>query len=291
MTIPTKRRCLWDLSSLANSVGNSVERKRVLTHALKLSRKRGDDHQVAQTLAVLSDTNREMDLREEGIPQAKEASEIFERFGDTASQVGCLVFLASMLCNDNQLDAAEEAASRAIDLLDSKGPQPLFCDAHRALAEVHSSKGNTKKALHHYEVALGIASSLNHHAELFWIYLALSQLSSKEGRSNDAHAFIERAKSHTVNNPYLVARASLQQVKLWCSQNMFQEAKSEALHALDVFEELGATENAEYTRGLLRAIEPILELMMVGSSNQCYLSFLLTSCSVGTADSDRWRDT
>ena len=37
---------------------------------------------------------------------------------------------------------------------------------------------------------------------------------------------------------------------------MFEEAKSEALCNLDVFEKLGATHDAEHTRGLLRRIDP-----------------------------------
>jgi hypothetical protein len=81
------------------------------------------------------------------------------------------------------------------------------------------------------------------------------QLSSNEGRFNDAHAHIERARSYAVSNSYLLARASLLQARSWDRQHMFQEAESEALHALDVFEELGATTFAVDARQFLEEID------------------------------------
>jgi len=65
--LPSKAECLEDLSWSFDSVGNDLERKRILTHALKLRRERGDDRGVAQTLGILSDANRQIGLLEEGI--------------------------------------------------------------------------------------------------------------------------------------------------------------------------------------------------------------------------------
>ena len=111
---PSKPQCLFSLSRLFNLVGNLVERKRLLSYSLKLWRERGDDFWVAQILRDLSNANRQMDLEEEGIRQAKEASKIFERFGSVVRQAECLTILAWSLCEAKQLDAAEEAGSRAI---------------------------------------------------------------------------------------------------------------------------------------------------------------------------------
>jgi len=83
---PSKPQCLENLSWLFRSVGNSVEHKRILTHTLKLWRERGDDCRVALTLSYLSNANREIGLCKEGTQQAKEASEIFERLGNTTRQ-------------------------------------------------------------------------------------------------------------------------------------------------------------------------------------------------------------
>ena len=117
---PSKLLCLQNLSSLFHLVGNSTECKRLLTHTLKLWRGRGDDGRVAMALGELSDVNRVMGLCKEGTQQAKEASGIFERLGDAVGQAGCLINLAHLLRKDGQLDAAEETASRGINIL----PQP-----------------------------------------------------------------------------------------------------------------------------------------------------------------------
>ena len=117
---PSKPRCLQSLSRLFELIGNEVERKRLLTHALELWREQGDDNRVAETSMVLSDANRLMGLYEEGIQQAREASGIYERLGDTINQAWCLDGLARSLYQNKQLDAAEETASRAINLLSEK---------------------------------------------------------------------------------------------------------------------------------------------------------------------------
>ena len=78
---------------------------------------RGSDREVARAPSHLSDTNRLMCLYEEGIRKAKGALEILERLGNTPAQAGCLIELAWSVHDDKQFDAAEEAASHAIDLM------------------------------------------------------------------------------------------------------------------------------------------------------------------------------
>ena len=119
------------------------------------------------------------------------------------------------------------------------------------LGNIYRAKGNAEKAIHHFEIALEIASSYNWHDQLFRIHLSLTQLFSGE----DAHTHVERARSHAVNEPYNLALASLLQATLWEKQDMLEEAKSEASHALELFEKLGAAEGAEETRQLLEKIE------------------------------------
>ena len=252
---PSKVRCLRDLSWLLESVGNRAERKRLLTYTLKFWRERGDDYQVALTLSDLSDANRRVDLYKEGIQQAKEASEIFERLGDTVAQAKCLIDLALLLHDVKQFDAAEEAASRAIGLLPEKGEQSQVCEGHRVLGDIYHSKGKTEKAIRHFEIALGIASSLNIVYHLFWVHFALADVFSGEGRFDSAHIHIEHAKSHAAGDAYNLARASRLQAELWDKQRRFEEAKSEALRTLGVFEKLGATHDAEETRRLLGRID------------------------------------
>ena len=61
--------------------------------------------------------------------------------------------LASLLYEDKQLDAAEEAAFRVIDLPSDKGIQFSVCDCHRILGDIYYDKlkGETEKAIDHFE--------------------------------------------------------------------------------------------------------------------------------------------
>jgi len=252
---PSKPECLLQLAHLIYSVGNHVERKRLLTHALNLWRKQENDGKVAETLMELSNVNRVIGLHKEGIPQVKEALEICGRLSDTNEQAYCLIMLAFLLCSDNQLDAAEESAFRAIDLLPEKGHQFNVCESHRALANIYQSKGDTEKAIHHFEVALGISSSFNWHETLFYLHYELAKLLCCKGRFGDAHAHIEHAKSHTAGNAYFLGYAMGLKATVWYNQNRHEEARSEALRAADVYEKLGAAKDVEDCRRLLWTIE------------------------------------
>ena len=229
-----------------------MERKRLLTHTLKLQRERGSDRKVARTLGYLSDTNRMMGLHKEGIQQAKEALKILEQLGDTETQAGCLMKLASLLHSDKQFDAAEEAVTRVIGLVPENRSQVY--ESHRVLGGVYQSKGKTGKAIHHYELALGIASSFNWHDGLSFIHYSLALLFLDQGRFDDAHAHIEQTKLHTINNPYYLGRTMELQARIWYKQHRLKEARSEALRAVDIFEKLGATKSIEDCRKLLQDI-------------------------------------
>jgi len=250
----SKLGCLYHLSRLLGSVGNYVERKRLLTHAVNLSRERDDDW-VAPALAELSDTNRVLGFHKEGIQQAKEAVGVHERLGNAVGQAVCLIRLASLLCSDNQLDAAEEAAFHAIDLIPEEGEQFRVSESHRVLGDIYRSKGDTEKAIHHFEVAIGIASPLGWQETLFWLHYGLAGLFRDEDRFDDAHTHIELAKSHTADSAYLLGHAIGLQALLWYNQHRLEEARSEALRAADIYEKLGAARDAEGCRRFLRDIE------------------------------------
>lgn len=152
---------------MVQEVGNYSEQKQLLIHTLELERLRGNDTHVARTLVDLSDVNRQVGAYEEGIRQAKEALEILERIGNTVEQPHCLGKLAWLLLDDKQLEAAQEAAARAITLVTEEGQEYLVCDLHRILGKIWGSKGEKEKAIHHFETALGIASPPNWDDQLF----------------------------------------------------------------------------------------------------------------------------
>ena len=252
---PSKPRCLLQLSRLFESVGNRMERKRLLIHTLKLWRERADDFRIAQTLRLLADVNRHLGNYTEGIHQTNEALKIYKQLDHMAGQTHSLNGLAWLLCQDNQLDAAEEAASRVIDLLPDQDNQFLACQCRRVLGKICHSKGETEKAIKHFEVALGIASSFSWHDEQFWILCSLAKLFRDQGNFDNARSHVEQAKSHTTNATYLLGRAMQLQADIWYQQRRVEEAKSEALRAIDVFEGIGATKDVGVTRKLLQRIE------------------------------------
>jgi len=252
---PCKPSCLVWLSRLFGEIGNYTEYKRILTHTLQLRRGRGDDRRVAEVLRDLSDANRLLGLYKEGIECAEEALKISERLGDTTRQAWCLNKLAWLLLDDKQLDAAKEAASRALDLFPEKGQESQVTDCHGVLGKIYGSKGEIEKAVYHFETALEIASSFGWDDRLFWTHCDLAQLFSDHDRFDDANVHVERAKSYTGNHAYNQATAMKLQARVWYQQDRFEEARSEALRAVDGFEKLGATGRLNGTKDLLRKIE------------------------------------
>ena len=154
-----------------------------------------------------------------------------------------------------QLDAAEEAASLSIDLLSDRVDQPLVCQCHQILGEIHSSKGETEQAIDHFEIALRIASPFNWHSEQFRAHFSLALLFFEQGRFDDSHAHIKRAKSHAVNNEYLMGRATEFQARFCNRQDRLREARSEILCAIAIYEKVRATTDLERCRSILRGIE------------------------------------
>ena len=252
---PSKRRCLRELARLIGFVGNHAERKRLLDCALELERELGSDDEVALTLNYLSAANRMVGLFGEGIDQAKEALEIYERIGDMANQGDSLIKLAWSLYADEQLDAAEEAASRVIDLLAETGQEYLVCQSHQVLGSTYRAKGRREDAIRHYETAIEIAIPPNWKGQLFWTHYFLAELFLYEGDFSDAHSHIERAKPHTVDNAFLLGRVVVLQAAVYYQQRMLSEATSETVRALEIFGRLGALGNAEECERLLRDIE------------------------------------
>jgi tetratricopeptide (TPR) repeat protein len=252
---PSKAKCLFQLARLFEEVGNYAESKQLFIHTLKLGREQGDDLGVAETLWSISNTNRMLGLNKEGIQQAKEALELFERFSDVPGQARSLCHLAYSLYDDGQFNAAEGAASQVINRFSGRGEQYEVCECLRILGETCHSQGKTEKAIERFQAALEIASSFNWHHQLLWIHYSLANLSFDKGRFDDAHAYIEHAKSLAINDALRLSRMVERQALFWYRQRKFEEARSAVSYAADVYERLGATKDVEDCRNLLRRIE------------------------------------
>ena len=260
----SKSKCLFELARLFERVGIWAEEKRLLTDTLQLERRRGDDCGVARTLIWLCDVNRRLGCSREGIQQGKEAMGIYERLRDTIGQANCWNHLAAALYDDNQLDAAEEAASRAIDLVSEKGQESLLCISHQALGGVYNSKGEAEKAIQHLQTSLEIASAFDRHDLLFWIHDTLAWVLLDQDKLNDADAHVKQLRLRAADNLDRLGRATEMQARIWYQQHRLEDAKSEALRALEIYENLGATTNAEGCRAMLQRIESAKESHLTG---------------------------
>ena len=263
----SKPECLLELSQLIFFTGYHAECKRLLTLALELWRERGDDDGVARTLMHLSGTDRLVSTPEESVRHAREVSEAYERLGATADQARCLITVTFSLYEDNQLDAAEEAAFRAISLLPESGQEFLVSEACRTLGNIYKSKGETTMAIHYFEAALGVAPPSSEDDRLFWIYRSLARLFLDEGRFDDAHAHIERAKSYTIYNTENLVLAMELQAVIWYTQGKLEEARSEALPALDFYEEVGFAWGAEACGAFLQLAQEKLDSQVVSGQS------------------------
>ena len=252
---PSKPECLFQLSRLFNAIGDDVGQKQLLEYVLKLWRERGDDLHVAETLRFVSNVNAYLGLHKEGIEQAKEALEIYKRLDDITGQALTWEQLAVSLYKDKQLNAAEEAALRMIDLLADEDERPATCACYRTLAKICRSKGEMEKATSHFETALGIASRFNDQFQQFWIHCSLAELFFGENKFDEAHARVELAKSHATNDPYSLGRAMELEAEFWYKQGRFGEAKSEALSAISTYEKIGAAKDVEDCRRIIRDVE------------------------------------
>ena len=257
-----KPECLSQLSRLFGQVGNHLEQKRLLTHTLELERQMGDDSWIAHTLQQLSDANRNLNLYDEGIGEAREALEIFERIGDTSGRQQCLSRLAWLFLEDrqhNQLDAAEDVASRAIDLASEMGQEHQICQLHCVLGKICWAKGEKPKAIDHFDTSIRIASPFGWDDVLFWNHFGLASLFRDEDEFDEANAHIERAKSHAANDAYKLGRAMEMQARVWYRQLRLEEAREEASHALEAYKKLGAARDAGDCEKLLQNVEEAME--------------------------------
>ena len=254
-----KPRCLRGLSQLFEMVGNLAEEKRLLTHALSLWRKRWNYPRVCQTLWYLSDVNRRLGLYREGIQQAEEVLKICKWIRFRHGQVNSLRLLAELWLGTGQLDAAENAALRTIDLLPKEGQEFLLCKSHRVLGNIYDRKGEKEKAFVHHETALRISSTFGWQDMLFCNHYDLANLFLNEHEFGDANTHVEQAKSHTVDNMHNIGLAMELQAWIWYRQCRLEDARREASGALEIFEKLGAAQGVEKCSRVLQEIERATE--------------------------------
>ena len=254
-----KPSCLSELSMLFQTLGNHEEQKRLLTRSLTLARRQDSYGTIGLILLRLSSANRELGLYKEGIQQVKEASDIYVRLDDPVMQARCSERLSLFLLEDHQLDAAEDAAFRAIDLTSEEDDEYVVCQSNRNLAKIYRSKGEKKKAIRHLRKALDVATRSEIQAQLFWTHHDLALLSLDERDFEDAHTHVKRAKSHATENRYHLGLAMEIQARISYQQRRLEDTKSEVLGAVAIFEKLGVAKETKRCNDLLRKTEKAMK--------------------------------
>jgi hypothetical protein len=87
----------------------------------------------------------------------------------------------------------------------------------------------------------------------------MAEVFHSQDKFDEASAHINQAKSHAVNNTYWLGCAIYLQARVWCGQRRFEDAKSEGLLALEIFEKFSATKNVEKCRNLLQKVEQAIK--------------------------------
>ena len=256
---PFKSKCLFELSLLFGQLGNHAEQKRLLTHVLELERRLGDGFEVALTLRCLADIDRFECRYEEGIQRAREALKISERIGGRVEQMECLNCLAWLLFDNKQLGAAKDAASRATSLASRTGQEYLLCDLYRVLGKIHEAEGEEEEAIYTFWEALRTASSFGWRDEQFWAHLDLADLFFDKNGFDHANIHVKQAKLYARDRTYHLGRATKLQADIWYREGRLEDAKSEALGALGIFEKLEEATAVWYCWDLLHTIERATE--------------------------------
>ena len=238
---PSKLRCLDSFATMLGSYGNFPESRRLLGCMLKFWREQGSDHKVAGLLVELASANWALGIYAEGISQAKEALEIYEKLNETVEQVDCLHVLASLFIEDNQVNAAEEATSRAVIISLDEPSKSQLREHYLILGHMCRRRGETGAANGHYMKALGIARSLNQQGEQLVTILSLVTLLVETERFDDALVHLDHLKLDVANNPRYVGVVMQAQARVLLYQGKLEEARSEMLRTIGLYEGIGVS--------------------------------------------------
>jgi len=177
-------------------------------------------------------------LNAEGIPQAREASELYERFDKPTGCASSLRCFAWLLAEDGQADAPEEAINHATNFSSDKVAQS---EHHHILGHISLSRGGMGAAITHHERALEIATSLNSREGKSLIIRCLVHLLLKKGRFDDAQVHLEFLKSDAANDIVSLGLAAVVQACVWRREGRVEEAEAELSRAIGVYQKMGVS--------------------------------------------------
>ena len=96
-----------------------------------------------------------------------------------------------------------------------------------------------REALHHLEASLAIAYRFGFHIQLIWSHYRLALLFLDERQIDDARAHVDQARPYASNEPFSLGCLMALQAFIRYKQSDFEEAKRDALRAVEIFEPSG----------------------------------------------------
>jgi hypothetical protein len=223
---------------------DQAECKRLVTHTLKLWRERGDDNEVARVLWRLSDLL--ISDSGEGRESAEEALEIYERLGNTVGQALCLINLTRLFLERGQLDLGEEATSARSISSWGKANNTGSANLIEFSAGYIDSKGMSK-AIHHLELALGIATPSDWHDGVTVLDSLRPRMPVSRAHAHlTTHKLTSNTQSHTRSIAHItMALVAEMQATVWYRQDRPEEAGREARRAAEIYDGVRGEEHAE----------------------------------------------
>jgi len=173
---------------------------------------------------------------------------------DTEGQASSLRVLALLFAEDCQVDAAEEAASRAANISSDNPSKYQLPEHHHILGHIYYSRGEAAAAIDHLKTALELATSFSLQRIQASVLCCLLRVLLEEGRLDDARAHLE--KSDAVNHIDGLYLAAVIQVCVWRQQSRVEEAESEIWRVIDMCQKIGVpADSVQYGKGFFREVE------------------------------------
>ena len=151
---------------------------------------------------------------------------------------------------------------------------PTYKGQDYVICKINYSKGRKEKVAHHLNSALEIASLREWHSPLFWVHFDMVKLFLDEGKYDEAYAQLKQAQLHACDDLYILGRAMKLQAGVWFAQHRHEDAKSEAVHALENYEKVGATRDAGICRAFLKKVEQAIVVRPTGSQGELLKTIL-----------------
>jgi tetratricopeptide (TPR) repeat protein len=241
----------------ALQLGELAEAESAFARALELARYDGDDLLVARATNNLAIIANVQGARDEALTLYQLAVAAYQRIGDSRGLASTFHNMAITFRDLGRLDTADEYERRAIEFAREGGDDRLVAMARTGRAELSLRQGDpalaaagARRAAHDFAVLpepVGEANALR----------LLGAAGLELGQLDDAGAALDRALDLAVEHGSAVveAEARASRAELAIAVGRAEEARPEALRAIEIFDRLGAAAERDALRRWLAGLD------------------------------------